>query len=211
MTLRHCRPDSARVLRRLGGRRDKKATVWRHHPWRGRFFAKWRCHRSVFRAESPRQKGFRSRWWDGDLASEFRQSSPDRRYLGPADSGRLVSKLSRTGDVRSYWMSRYRFEQALVGRSQDSPRMPTPGTRYNPASGSHSAGRVSKNRTPVYVATPARAIAADEQHRRDAHGAKRPAWFCRASPQRPVARRSGRKCKQQRCEGGARELTEHFW
>jgi len=52
----------------------------------------------------------------------------------------------------TYFTSRYSFVQALVGRSQDAPRMPTPGTKYNQGLRSHSAGRVAEIHTPDHMA-----------------------------------------------------------
>jgi hypothetical protein len=65
-----------------------------------------------------------------------------------------------------------------------------PGQRYNPASGSHLAARVSKNRTPVHAAASAPPIVGYEQRSRDACAATLPLCFCRRSPQRPAVRRS---------------------
>jgi hypothetical protein len=66
------------------------------------------------------------------LSELRREPAWDRRTLARYPTTIVVRKdKPRPGRVAcflTYLTSRYSFVQALVGRSQDSPRMPTPGT-----------------------------------------------------------------------------------
>jgi hypothetical protein len=48
--------------------------------------------------------------------------------MGQEQTSLATGMSARKSEIDHYLVSRYSFGHALVGRSQDSPRIPTPGT-----------------------------------------------------------------------------------